>query len=236
MNRKRILTFVAIIALSAGLFSLLGVPTVSLNFADAQYSSDNDDDDDDNGNGGGAAAPAGDPALFTDGRVNDVVDAPTAIFCEQGSLAFYSALGNGNARLSSADLVAGVQQAVALGGSARILETGVATVDMFSNRTITVYAGAADGSIYQISVPLNVCGGIGAAQVNAAVAAVEEAASDSDEAGSAPLSEDGTYVVQPGDSLSSIADDYNTSVNALVEANNIEDPDRIINGQTLIIP
>ncbi|MEL6271505.1 MAG: LysM domain-containing protein, partial [Chloroflexota bacterium] len=39
-----------------------------------------------------------------------------------------------------------------------------------------------------------------------------------------------------GDSLSSIAREFGTSVNALVEANGIEDPDRIVNGQTLIIP
>ncbi|MEL7236342.1 MAG: LysM domain-containing protein, partial [Chloroflexota bacterium] len=219
---------------SAALFSLLGTPAVSLDYADAQYSSgddDDDDDDDDRRGNAGSSAPA---SAFNDGRVNDDVAAPVAIFCEQGDMAFYSAIGRGNARLSQTELLAGVQEATVLGGSARVLDTGAATVDISSNRTVTIYAAQADGSTYQTTVRLAVCGGITPAQINAAVQAVEEEAEET--SSGAAVSEDGTYTVQPGDSLSSIAREFGTSVNALVEANGIEDPDRIVNGQTLIIP
>ena len=46
----------------------------------------------------------------------------------------------------------------------------------------------------------------------------------------------GVHVVQPGDTLTSIAEQYGTTVQALVEANAIEDPDVIAVGQELTIP
>ena len=46
----------------------------------------------------------------------------------------------------------------------------------------------------------------------------------------------GGYVVQPGDTLSSIAVEHGTTVEALVEANDIADPDVIAVGQELVIP
>jgi lysozyme len=45
-----------------------------------------------------------------------------------------------------------------------------------------------------------------------------------------------TYTVQPGDSLGRIAVRYGTTVSALMEANNITDPNLIEAGQTLTIP
>lgn len=45
-----------------------------------------------------------------------------------------------------------------------------------------------------------------------------------------------TYVVRPGDTLQRIATLYNTSVNLIVQRNNIADPNRIEPGQVLIIP
>lgn len=45
-----------------------------------------------------------------------------------------------------------------------------------------------------------------------------------------------TYVIQPGDTLFSIARRYNTTVNALVEENGIADPSQIFWGQTIRIP
>ena len=45
-----------------------------------------------------------------------------------------------------------------------------------------------------------------------------------------------TYIVQPGDMLSAIAENYNVSVTALVQANNIRNPDALEVGQKLIIP
>ena len=44
------------------------------------------------------------------------------------------------------------------------------------------------------------------------------------------------YVVQDGDTLGEIAQRFGTTVDALVEANNIEDPDLIFSGQRLRIP
>ena len=45
-----------------------------------------------------------------------------------------------------------------------------------------------------------------------------------------------TYVVQPGDFLSAIAERFNTTVRELVEANDIADPTLIEVGQVLLIP
>ncbi len=47
---------------------------------------------------------------------------------------------------------------------------------------------------------------------------------------------DTTYVVKPGDTLSAIARTYNTSVVAIVAANNLTNPNLIYVGQTLVIP
>ncbi len=44
------------------------------------------------------------------------------------------------------------------------------------------------------------------------------------------------HVVQAGDVLSNIAAQYRVTVDAIVEANNIEDPDSIFVGQELVIP
>lgn len=45
-----------------------------------------------------------------------------------------------------------------------------------------------------------------------------------------------TYIVQPGDTLSGIAHEYNVPVSDLVTANGIENPDEIWAGQHLVIP
>jgi LysM repeat protein len=46
----------------------------------------------------------------------------------------------------------------------------------------------------------------------------------------------GTYEVEPGDTLSEIADRFGIDVETLAEANDITDPDLIYPGQVLIIP
>ncbi|MGB5934218.1 MAG: LysM peptidoglycan-binding domain-containing protein [Anaerolineae bacterium] len=45
-----------------------------------------------------------------------------------------------------------------------------------------------------------------------------------------------TYTVQPGDTLAKIAAEFGVAVEALVEANDIEDPSLINAGQVLVIP
>lgn len=45
-----------------------------------------------------------------------------------------------------------------------------------------------------------------------------------------------TYVIQPGDTLSGIAQKYNTTVNALAKLNDISDPDKIYAGRTIRVP
>ena len=47
---------------------------------------------------------------------------------------------------------------------------------------------------------------------------------------------DTTHVIQPGDSLFRIALQYGVTIDAIVEANNIVNPNLIVAGQTLIIP
>jgi len=49
---------------------------------------------------------------------------------------------------------------------------------------------------------------------------------------SAPL----VYTVQPGDTLSGIAQQYDVTVQALIEANGIQNPDQLSIGQMLVIP
>jgi LysM repeat protein len=46
----------------------------------------------------------------------------------------------------------------------------------------------------------------------------------------------GLYVVQPGDTLSALAERFNTTVDALSAANGLTDPNALQPGQTLIIP
>ncbi len=47
---------------------------------------------------------------------------------------------------------------------------------------------------------------------------------------------DTTYVVQPGDSLSKIARQFNTTIAEIAEANNIQNPNLVVVGRELIIP
>lgn len=56
--------------------------------------------------------------------------------------------------------------------------------------------------------------------------------------GSTPTPPTGTvtYVVQPGDTLSKIARQFNTTVQAIAQANNIANPNLIFVGQVLVIP
>lgn len=46
----------------------------------------------------------------------------------------------------------------------------------------------------------------------------------------------GLYVVQPGDTLTSIADEFGTTVAELIAANGLTDPDNIQVGQQIIVP
>mgnify|MGYP001235449301 CR=1 FL=1 len=51
-----------------------------------------------------------------------------------------------------------------------------------------------------------------------------------------PLSVDIIYVVQEGDILSSIADSYDVSLEAIMAANNLDNPDFLSIGQVIRIP
>jgi serine/threonine-protein kinase len=92
-------------------------------------------------------------------------------------------------------------------------------------------------------------GGAGAATAptSPAATAPTSPAATADAASAAPLpaepgasptapAEGGRYVVQPGDTLSAIAGHFGTSVEALLAANGLSDPNLIRAGNTLIIP
>ena len=55
-------------------------------------------------------------------------------------------------------------------------------------------------------------------------------------AGAAGLADTGTHTVRRGDTASEIAADHGTSVAALAAANGLRSPDRIVEGQVLVIP
>lgn len=46
----------------------------------------------------------------------------------------------------------------------------------------------------------------------------------------------GLYIIKPGDTLDSIADNFETTVDEIIAQNNIADPNQIVVGQSLIIP
>lgn len=77
------------------------------------------------------------------------------------------------------------------------------------------------------------CGGGGGEEPAAPVTAPSPAAPVP---GPTPAPTPQAYVVQPGDTLSEIAERFGTTVRALVRANDIDDPDRIHPGQELVIP
>ena len=54
--------------------------------------------------------------------------------------------------------------------------------------------------------------------------------------GAPPLSEPIIHIVKWGENLSTIAAHYGTTVEAIVQANGISDPNRIYAGQRLVIP
>lgn len=77
-----------------------------------------------------------------------------------------------------------------------------------------------------------------AAATTAGAGAASESAGDDggDGSGGGDRSGGGTYTVRSGDTLSSIAQELGTTVEALVEANDIADPDVIDIGQQLTVP
>jgi LysM repeat protein len=82
----------------------------------------------------------------------------------------------------------------------------------------------------------------GGEQLPAAVTGAAPAATVADAADSAAVAspaanaEGAEYVIQVGDSLSGVADRFGVPVAAIVEANNLDNPDFVFVGQRLIIP
>lgn len=83
------------------------------------------------------------------------------------------------------------------------------------------------------------------ASPTAAQAATSEPSTESSTPGSSPTpsasaepsAEAGeTYVIAEGDTLTAIAERFGTTVDAIVEANDIDDPDLIVVGEELSIP
>jgi LysM repeat protein len=56
------------------------------------------------------------------------------------------------------------------------------------------------------------------------------------DAGQEPAPSTTIYVVEPGDTLGSIAEQFDTSMSALIRANNLDDADLLSVGQQLVVP
>jgi LysM repeat protein len=67
-------------------------------------------------------------------------------------------------------------------------------------------------------------------------APTDTGASGEDSAAPQPTPTFRRYVIVPGDTLSRVAARFNTSVRAIVELNNITNPNRILYGQIIRIP
>jgi LysM repeat protein len=63
----------------------------------------------------------------------------------------------------------------------------------------------------------------------------DEGGAGDEATGEAPK-ETATHVVGPGETLTSIANQYEVSVDAIVELNSIEDPSKVLVGQKLKVP
>ncbi|MEL7236341.1 MAG: hypothetical protein AAGK74_17700, partial [Chloroflexota bacterium] len=122
MNLKRLVLFMTALIISIGVVAVIGTSYVSLDFADAQYYDDDDDD------GGGNSNPNRIvDGVFRDGRLNGIdIDAPTVVFCERGTIAMYSAIGRGNARVTVGELVAAAQQAIQSGQAVTVTDSAPA--------------------------------------------------------------------------------------------------------------
>ena len=105
-------------------------------------------------------------------------------------------------------------------------------------------AGCGGGEEEPESPPLGTEVATGAAE-DPATAAPEstgapasDPAADAGDASPAPEGDGGqtVYVVESGDNLTSIAEEFGTTVEAIVEANDIADPNVIVVGEELTIP
>ncbi|MEM6280674.1 MAG: LysM peptidoglycan-binding domain-containing protein [Chloroflexota bacterium] len=226
MDKRRLILLLAAILLSIGVFALLGSPYVSMDFADAQYYDDDDDDDDD------SISNRLIDGIFQDGRLNGLdVAASTVVYCENGSITLYSAIGRGNARVNLSQLAGAAATAIQTGQPVVVLESAAGRLDVFPNRTVRLLAPQSNSStLYEFVFSLDACGTL---NIVAAAPVVPRA---SGPVGVTNTGNAGTYTVLPGDTLTRIARVNNTSVNALVAANNIPNPDRIFVGQQLVIP
>lgn len=98
------------------------------------------------------------------------------------------------------------------------------------------------GCLLMLAVAIGGCGGgdEGTQDASAApsVGASAPPATDVSEAATADGAGGGgqTYVVRSGDTLSAIAQQFDTTVEAIVDANDIKDPDAIDVGEEFVIP
>lgn len=73
-------------------------------------------------------------------------------------------------------------------------------------------------------------------EVEPTVAANGDGSESTPEAGDNAGGGEQTYVIQPGDTLNAIAQQFGVTVEAIVEANEITDPDRIQPDDEILIP
>jgi LysM repeat protein len=118
----------------------------------------------------------------------------------------------------------------------------VTTYVVRSGDTLSVIAGQFGVSVEEIMAANNLSDAmIQVGQellipVEAPTPASSPGAAQSPEAQATQVSDAATYVVQAGDSLSEIASRFNVSLAAIMEANDISNPDTLREGQELVIP
>jgi LysM domain len=105
---------------------------------------------------------------------------------------------------------------------------------------LALVALVAGGSFLWSRLGPSISGPSAAATATPAPTAEPTAAPEAAAASEAPPSdaarEPVSYTVEPGDSLGSIADQFNTSIEALLQANNLDDPNLLVVGQRLVVP
>jgi LysM repeat protein len=171
--------------------------------------------------------------------MNDDPAAPTVIFCEGGTMKFYSALGRGDMAVSREQIGASVSLAVATGTNVIVAEGAGMSLSATPGGQLVMSAPHSNGyQMYTFSMIASACGPLPTASQPTTPSTTVITPSTVPSTATTPnTAASGTvHVVQRGENLFRIALRYGVDMNALAAANGIADPTRIFPGQELVIP